>query len=250
MANTIPVPPEHQFPELTVLSGEGGGGRGEGGPRQQGRGQQPAGGGQQAMRQWPEGPSQPGCGFAGLLRRGCWRERRRCWVTAFWCPLRSSATHPALHPTPPHPCCSRQPAGRGHLAGVQRHLCGRHPGMRWRTCERRPSLLACCRPAALRGCCSVASASAPAPPVVRRQAVSLPAAAARPDGRRRSKSRCRLAAFGHRQGCFDSVAALASGRLPARPPALPAPHMYDQRDDTEWLRGRGCSPPSLPSLFY
>lgn len=24
MANTIPVPPEHQFPELTVLSGEQG----------------------------------------------------------------------------------------------------------------------------------------------------------------------------------------------------------------------------------
>lgn len=28
VANTIPIPPEHQFPELTVLSGEDGGGGG------------------------------------------------------------------------------------------------------------------------------------------------------------------------------------------------------------------------------
>ena len=100
VANTIPVPPEHQFPELTVLSGEA--------AQLLGADNQPAGLGRAG-----------GCrkSAAGSLSRGRQAGRaavfRRPWSTLLTlapCPLLSSSA-----------CCSRQPAWGGHLEGLQCH---------------------------------------------------------------------------------------------------------------------------------
>ena len=119
VANTIPVPPEHQFPELTVLSGE--------------LINVPsaiadcstASGTAAVQGVQAGGPALDMLSSMGPLALRIWHL------------LLPARSHHSLTPAPSLPCPptlsfsrSGQPAGRGDLARVQRHERRSHPGMR------------------------------------------------------------------------------------------------------------------------